>query len=122
MAIELKYTKDHEWIRVEDDIAVVGITDYAADQLGDVVYVDLPAAGTSVSAGKVIGEVESTKSVGEIFAPLDGEIVEVNEVVSENPELVNHDPFGAAWLVKIRFTNMPADLLDEAAYQALIAE
>ena len=122
MAVELKYTKEHEWIRVEDDVAVVGITDYAADQLGDVVYVEMPEAGTEVAAGTVIGEVESTKSVGEIFAPVSGEVVESNEIAVENPELVNQDPFGAAWLVKIRFTELPDGLLSEAEYQDLIAE
>ena len=122
MAVELKYTREHEWVRVEDDVAVVGITDYAADQLGDVVYVEMPEAGTQVSAGTVIGEVESTKSVGEIYAPVSGEVVESNEVAAENPELVNQDPFGAAWLVKIRFTELPDGLLSEAEYQEQIAE
>lgn len=121
MAIELGYTKEHEWIRVEDDIAVVGITDYAADQLGDVVYVDLPTVGDTVSIGQILAEAESTKSVGEIFAPVAGEVVEINETVTDNPELVNQDPFGAAWLFKIRFTELP-EFLSETEYLELTNE
>lgn len=117
---EMKYTKDHEWVVVDGDIATVGITTYAADKLGDVVYVDLPAVGATVAAGKIVGEIESTKSVGELFAPVDGEVVERNEQVIDDPSSVNADPQGAAWLIKVRFTALP-ELLDAAQYAELTA-
>ena len=116
---DLKYTAEHEWVALSGDVATVGITDYAADKLGDVVYVDLPAVGTTVTAGAVCGEIESTKSVGELYAPLTGEVVEINDAVVDDPSQVNADAFGA-WLVKIQVD--PADvaaLLDRAAYFAL---
>lgn len=115
----LTYTAEHEWVALAGDVATVGITDYAADKLGDVVYVDLPAVGSSVTAGEVCGEIESTKSVGELYAPLTGEVVEVNDAVVADPSAVNGDAFGA-WLVKIQVD--PADveaLMDRAAYVAL---
>jgi len=117
----LQYTEQHEWIRLEGDTAVVGITDYAAEKLGDVVYVDLPAVGTAVSAGTVVGEIESTKSVGELFAPVDGEVVEANQAVIDTPELVNSDPFGDGWLIKVRAGDLPA-MLTHAEYRALVGE
>lgn len=116
----LSYTSEHEWIALDGDIATVGITDFAADQLGDVVFVDLPAVDTTVHAGAVCGEIESTKSVGELYAPLSGEIVAVNDAVVDDPSLVNADPYGDGWLVRMRVE--PADLdalLDRAAYIAL---
>ena len=116
----LKYTAEHEWIAFDGDVATVGITDYAADKLGDVVFVDLPAVGSSVTAGQVCGEIESTKSVGELYAPLTGEIVEVNDAAVDDPSLVNADSFGAGWLVKIRVDSLaPAETLDREAYLAL---
>jgi glycine cleavage system H protein len=116
----LKYTAEHEWIAFEGDIATVGITDYAADKLGDVVYVDLPAVDASVTAGQVVGEIESTKSVGELYAPLAGEVVEANQAVVDDPSLVNGDPFGDGWLVKIRLdASVATELLDREAYVAL---
>jgi glycine cleavage system H protein len=118
MATDLQYTAEHEWVATSGDVATVGITGYAAAQLGDIVYVDLPQVGDTVEAGQVIGELESTKSVGELFCPVSGEVVEVNESVSASPEVVNSDPTGAGWLLKVRFTELP-DLLDEAAYTAL---
>ncbi len=117
-AAGLHYTADHEWIAVDGDIATVGITAYAADKLGDVVYVDLPKVGSTLSASTVVGEIESTKSVGELFAPVAGEVVEVNQAVVDQPDLVNADPFGDAWMIKIRFTELPA-LLTAAEYAAL---
>ena len=104
---DLKYTAEHEWILIDGETATVGITAYAADKLGDVVYVDLPKQGSSVASGKVVGEIESTKSVGELFAPVDGEVVESNQAVVDDPTLVNSDPFGAGWLIKVRFTELP---------------
>jgi glycine cleavage system H protein len=116
----LKYTAEHEWIAFDGDLATVGITDYAADKLGDVVFVELPAAGTGVTAATVVGEIESTKSVGELYAPLDGEVVEVNDAVVDDPSLVNSDPFGDGWLVKLKVDAAAvAGLLDRDAYVAL---
>lgn len=118
----LKYTAEHEWIRVEGDLAVIGITDYAAEKLGDVVFVDLPAVGAALSASTVVGEIESTKSVGELFAPLDGEVVEANDAVVDDPSLVNSDPFGAGWLVSVRYDALPDTLLSWDDYAALVGE
>ncbi|MFB2581614.1 glycine cleavage system protein GcvH [Herbiconiux sp. P15] len=115
---ELRYTAEHEWVLVEGSIATVGITAYAAAQLGDIVYLDLPEAGTEISGGTVVGEIESTKSVGELFAPVDGTVVEINAAVVNSPELVNSDPLGEGWLLRIEFTELP-ELLDLEAYTAL---
>jgi glycine cleavage system H protein len=117
----LQYTAEHEWIRVEGDTATVGITAYAAEKLGDVVFVELPAVGDTVANGKVVGEIESTKSVGELFAPVDGVIAAANEAVIASPELVNSDPFGEGWLIKVTFTELP-QLLTYAEYTALVGE
>jgi glycine cleavage system H protein len=114
----LHYTAEHEWIDRDGDVATVGITDFAADKLGDVVYVELPAVGQAVTAGDVCGEIESTKSVGELYAPVTGEVVEVNSALTDDPSLINSDAFGDGWLVKIRGTESVA-LLDRAGYQAL---
>ena len=118
---DLKYTVEHEWVLVEGDVATVGITAYAADKLGDVVFDDLPKVGSQVASGKVVGEIESTKSVGELFAPVDGEVAEINDAVVASPELVNTAPFGEGWLIKVRFTELPA-LLTHAEYSALVGE
>jgi glycine cleavage system H protein len=115
----LSYTAEHEWIAFDGDVATVGITDYAAEKLGDVVFVELPAVGTSVTAGDTCGEIESTKSVGELDAPLTGEVVEINDAVVDDPSSVNAGAFDA-WLVKIRIDGSPTgDLLDRDAYVAL---
>ena len=119
---DLKYTAEHEWILVEGDVATVGITAYAAEKLGDVVFVELPEEGSDVTAGRVVGEIESTKSVGELFAPVDGTVVEANAAVVDSPELVNSDPFGEGWLVKVSFTQLPDDLIGYDEYHALIGE
>lgn len=116
----LKYTAEHEWIALDGDVATVGITDYAADKLGDVVFVDLPAVGSGVSAGQVCGEIESTKSVGELYAPVAGDIVAVNDAVVDDPSLVNSSPYEDGWLLKLRVDPTAVDgLLDRAAYEAL---
>jgi glycine cleavage system H protein len=116
----LSYTTEHEWIALDGDVATVGITDFAADKLGDVVYVDLPAVDSGVTAGAVCGEIESTKSVGELYAPLTGVIVAVNEAVVDDPSLVNSSPFEDGWLLKIRVdSSAPADMLDREGYAAL---
>ncbi len=114
----LKYTSEHEWVLVDGSVATIGITAYAAEKLGDIVYVDLPAAGSTVAAGRVVGEIESTKSVGELYAPVSGTVVESNSAAVDSPELVGSDPFGAGWLLKVEFTELP-DLLDLDAYTAL---
>jgi glycine cleavage system H protein len=99
-----RYTKEHEWVRVEGDIAVVGITDHAQKELGDIVYVDLPKVGARLEQGKTLGSVESVKAVSDIFAPVSGEVTEINDALSTTPEKMNEDPHGAAWLVKIRLS------------------
>ena len=118
---ELQYTEEHEWVLVDGDTLTIGITDYAAEKLGDVVYVDLPAAGGDLRAGNVVGEIESTKSVGELYAPVDGEVVEANQAVIDAPELVNSDPFGEGWLIKVTVGDLPK-LLSHAEYRALVGE
>jgi glycine cleavage system H protein len=118
---DLKYTAEHEWVSIDGDVATVGITAYAAEKLGDVVFVELPAAGTTVENGTVFGEIESTKSVGELFAPIDGEIVEINDAVVGSPELDNSDPFGEGWLIKVRFSDLPT-LLSADEYAAIVGE
>lgn len=122
---ELKYTKSDEWIRAEGDIVVIGITDHAQDALGEIVHVELPEVGASFSAGDMVCEVESVKAVAEIYAPLDGEVVEVNTDLEDAAEKINADPYGA-WLYKLRIPSSSKHaldaLLDAAAYQAKIAE
>jgi glycine cleavage system H protein len=120
---ELHYTREHEWVAVEGSTATVGITDHAQQALGDVVYVSAPAQGSKVTAGEPCGEVESTKSVSDIFAPVDGEITEVNDQLGENPGAVNADPYGAGWLFKVTLPGgeLPPGLLTAAEYEELIA-
>jgi len=113
-----KYTAEHEWLDLEGETATVGITAFAADALGDVVYVDLPQVGAPITRGESCGELESTKSVSDLFAPADGEVLEVNQDVVDDPGLVNLDPFEKGWLFRMRITGTP-DLLDAAAYDAL---
>ena len=119
---ELRYTKEHEWARTEEGRIVVGITDYAQDQLGDVVFVGLPDVGAEVSAGEPCGEVESTKSVSDIYSPVGGKVLERNEELEQNPELINSDPYGKGWLFAIEAGSAPGDLLDADAYRALTEE
>ncbi|WP_410574817.1 glycine cleavage system protein GcvH [Amycolatopsis sp. cmx-4-61] len=114
----LQYTKEHEWLKVEDGVATVGITAFAAESLGDIVFVQLPEAGSAITAGEVFGEVESTKSVSELYAPVSGEVVEVNGTTSDTPEVINSDPYTEGWLLKVRLTGDVPDLLDAAAYAA----
>lgn len=117
----LKYTKEHEWVLVDGDVATVGITRYAADALGEIVYVDLPKVGSSTAHMKICGEIESTKSVGELYAPMDGEVVEANKSLDASPDTVNADPYGEGWLIKIRYSSLP-DLLSAAEYDAFTGE
>ena len=121
---DLRFTKDHEWVRVEGDVAVIGVTDYAQDALGDVVFIELPEVGASFGAGDALGVVESVKAASDVYSPVSGEVLAVNETLVDAPETVNRDPYGEAWMVKIRLSN-PAeldDLMDAAAYQALLDE
>jgi glycine cleavage system H protein len=116
---DLHYTTDHEWVKIDGDVITVGITRYAADALGDVVYVDHPAVGSSHQKGAIVGEVESTKSVGEIFSPATGEIVDTNQAVVDTPETINADPYGEGWLFRMK-TDGVDGLMDAAAYTDLI--
>lgn len=121
---DLRYTREHEWVRVDGDRATVGITDYAQDALGDIVYVDLPGAGATVSSGDAMCEVESTKSVSDVYAPVSGEVLEVNGDLEDAPQHVNEAPYGGGWICVIRMSD-PAEvegLLDAAAYRSLIEE
>jgi len=119
---DLRYSVDHEWVRVMGDSRVrIGITDYAQDALGDVVFVETPEVGTRIESGSVFGEVESTKSVSELFAPVTGEVVAVNEELETAPEKVNEDPYGEGWICEI-LAESEGDLMDTAAYQALIED
>lgn len=123
---ELRYTEEHEWVAIDGDTASVGITDYAAGQLGDVVYVSLPAVGATVTAGDPCGEVESTKSVSDLYSPVDGEVIEINEELDDDPGLVNAEPYGAGWMFRVRIpagpggeTALPPGLLTAAEYEEL---
>lgn len=120
---DLKYAASHEWVRIDGDIATVGITFFAQDQLGDVVFVDMPEVGAEVAKGDSLAEVESTKTVSDIYAPVSGQVVEVNEGLDGDEEQVNKDPYGAGWLFKIKLSDAGelASLMDAAAYQAHVA-
>jgi glycine cleavage system H protein len=120
--VELKYTKEHEWARLDGSLVRVGITHYAQDALGDIVYVDLPVPGTKVSAGQPLGEVESTKSVSDIYSPVTGEVLERNARLEESPELVNQDPYGEGWMVLIEPTHVPEleHLMTSGQYESFI--
>jgi|SRR5688500_15678172 glycine cleavage system H protein len=119
---EYKYTKDHEWVRIGDGEATVGITDYAQAQLGDVVFVELPAVGRVITQGEVFGTIESVKAVSELYAPLSGEVTAINDSLGTSPEAVNKDPHGAAWIIKVKPSNAAEldSLLDASAYEALV--
>ncbi len=121
---DLRYTKDHEWVRLAGDEATVGITQFAAEQLGDIVFVELPPVGKALAAAATFGVVESVKAVSDLFSPLSGEVTEVNPALAGQPELVNSDPFGAGWMLKLKVSDLAelAELLDPAAYDQLIAE
>jgi glycine cleavage system H protein len=120
---DLHYSKEHEWVRVDEDVGAVGITDYAQDQLGDMVYLDLPKVGTQVEQLAKLGEIESVKAVSDLFSPVSGEVTEVNQEAVDAPELVNRDPYGAGWLVKMRLSD-PAELeglLSVEEYEEILA-
>ena len=120
----LKYSKEHEWVATEDSSATIGITDYAQDQLGEVVYIELPAVGDKISKDDPFGVVESVKAVSDIYAPISGTVTEINQELVESPEMVNEDPYGDGWLIKIRVTDAAEldDLMDSEEYQEMVAE
>ncbi len=118
---ELQYTKSHEWVRVEDDVATVGITEHAQDELGDVVFVELPEQGATLAAGDSFGAVESVKAVSDLYAPVGGEVVEVNATLEENPEKINEDPYGEGWILKLQISE-EGDLLSADDYEKLLEE
>ncbi len=119
---DLKYSNEHEWVRVESDAAVIGVTDYAQDQLGDIVYLDLPATGASVTQFEKFGEIESVKAVSDLFSPISGEVLEANQQAVDSPELVNTDAYGRGWLIKVRLADGAEldKLLDAKGYDELI--
>ena len=119
---ELKYSSEHEWVRVEGDDAVIGVTDYAQDQLGDIVYLDLPATGATLKQFDKLGEIESVKAVSDLFAPVGGEVLDVNQEAVDSPELVNGEPYGRGWLIKVKLADTAEidKLLDAKAYDDLI--
>ena len=121
---DLRYTKEHEWVRLEGDVATVGVTDFAADQLGDIVFVELPEVGRSLDQFAAFGVVESVKAVSDLFAPVSGEVAERNAALAAKPELVNDDPFGAGWMIRLRIADATQldGLLDPAGYEQLTAE
>ena len=118
----LRYTKEHEWLHVEEDLATIGITDYAQKGLGDIVYVELPEVGDMVEANESFGTIEAVKTVADLFSPATGTVEEINEALAENPELVNTDPYGDGWMIKVRFTDIPEEeLLSAADYKQMIS-
>ena len=119
---DYKYSRDHEWVRIEDGICVVGITDYAQDELGEVVFVELPGVGQTFAAHEEIGSIESVKAVAEVYTPVSGEVIEINEVLEDSPEMVNSDPHGEGWLVKIRLSSEEelGELMDLEAYRQFL--
>jgi glycine cleavage system H protein len=121
---DYRYTKDHEWIKFDGSTGTIGITDYAQNELGDVVFVELPKVGARLEAGKSFGTVESVKAVSEIFSPVSGEVTEINSLLSDAPEKINQDPHGAAWLIRVKLANPneASSLMDAKAYEAYIAE
>jgi len=120
----LKYTSEHEWIRLDGEFAYVGITDYAQDQLGDIVFVDIPSVGETFASGDVFGTIEVVKTISDLFLPVSGKIIEINSVLEDNPELVNSDPYGEGWIVKVKPSDISEldTLLDASAYRKLINE
>ncbi len=119
---ELKYTKDHEWVKIDGDEATVGITDFAQGELGDIVYLEIETVGDSIDSGDVFGTVEAVKTVSDLFMPVSGEVLEFNEELESSPEMVNSDPYGKGWLIKIKVSDVGSDLLSAAEYKELIGD
>lgn len=123
LPVDLKYTKDHEWIRIDNDIATIGITDFAQGELGDIVYVEIETLNQTLNAETVFGSVEAVKTVSDLFMPLSGEIIEINEALDDTPESVNDDPYGDGWMVRVKCSDLSQieGLLDAKAYKSIIA-
>ena len=119
--VDLLYTKSHEWVKIDGDIATIGITDHAQSELGDIVYLDLPAVGRALQSGEIFGSIESVKTVSDVYSPVSGEVTEVNEGAKTSPENVNSDPYYGGWLVKVKISGSADGLLDAAAYEQEIA-
>lgn len=120
---DLHYTADHEWVKLDGDIAVIGVTDYAQGELGDIVFVEVETEGETLDAEEVFGTIEAVKTVSDLILPISGEILEINEALEDNPSLINNDPFGAGWIIKVKVTNPPdiEGLMDATSYEASIA-
>lgn len=119
---ELKFTKEHEWIKIEGDLAIVGISDYAQDSLGDVVFVDLPELGRTLEANEVFAVIESVKAVSDVYSPCSGSVAAINEKLLDCPEIINQDPYGEGWLIKLEKIDLPGDLMSAAEYQKMLEE
>jgi len=119
---DLKYTKEHEWVRIEGDVATLGITDHAQEALGDIVFVELPEVGRTIDAGEAFAVVESVKAVSDVYAPVAGEVIEVNEALEGAPEQVNTEPYGSGWIAKVKMSGATTELMDEATYSTYLEE
>jgi len=119
---DLKYTKDHEWARIENDVAIIGITDYAQGELGDIVYVELPQIGDEIAMNETFGTIEAVKAVSDLYGPVSGEVIDVNSALEDTPEIINQDPYNEGWMIKLKIKNMKEvdELLDNSQYEALI--
>ena len=117
---DLRYTEEHEWVRIEDDLAVVGITDYAQNELGDVVFIELPEVGDDVVATEAFGTIEAVKTVSDLYSPVSGTVEEVNEALTDSPDLVNKEPYSDGWMIKIKYTEIPENLLNAKEYRRMV--
>ncbi|MBC6410214.1 MAG: glycine cleavage system protein GcvH [Ekhidna sp.] len=120
--LDLHYTKDHEWVKIEGDIAIVGITDFAQEELGDIVYVEIETEGESLEAGEVFGTVEAVKTVSDLFMPVSGEVIKINEKLENNPEIINTDPYGEGWMIKIKISDRGNDMISSEDYSSEVGE
>jgi len=120
--LDLHYTKDHEWVKIEGDIAIVGITDFAQGELGDIVYVEIETEGESLEAGEVFGTVEAVKTVSDLFMPVSGEVIKINEKLENNPEIINTDPYGEGWMIKIKISDRGNDMISAEDYSSEVGE
>ncbi|MBC6426762.1 MAG: glycine cleavage system protein GcvH [Ekhidna sp.] len=120
--LDLHYTKDHEWVKIEGDIAIVGITDFAQGELGDIVYVEIETEGECLEAGEVFGTVEAVKTVSDLFMPVSGEVIKINEKLENNPEIINTDPYGEGWMIKIKISDRGNDMISAEDYSSEVGE
>jgi glycine cleavage system H protein len=117
---DLRYTEEHEWVRIEDDLAVVGITDYAQNELGDIVFIELPEVGDDVVATEAFGTIEAVKTVSDLYSPVSGTVEEVNEALTDSPDLVNKEPYSDGWMIKVKYTEIPENLLNAKEYRRMV--